>query len=144
MLNKKYIYPNSREFEKTSYLLCSNQSFIHYISEKYNQSKFHELIEKNNLKIENFHSYQKNDIEWLLNHNYIFADADVVWIIDELYFNDVLSYHHLDKKKQQIVDNLIEKKILKYESTLFSKPEYDYFNYIFNKGEFSNVLDNKE
>lgn len=68
-------------------------------------------------------------------------DIDVIWVINELYLNDVLSYHHLDRNKQKIVDILLEKKILKYENTLFSKPEYDYLNYIFNKSDFSNGLD---
>lgn len=149
LIDKKYIYPNSEEFNIASYLLCSDQSLIHYISEKYNHSKFHELINKNDLKIEDFHEYQRKDIKWLIDHYYIYEnidgflkkDIDVIWIIDELYFNNVLSYHHLDKNKQKIVDILLEKRILKYENTLFSKPEYDYFNYIFNKSDFSNGLD---
>lgn len=58
-----------------------------------------------------------------------------------LYFNDVLSYHHLDNSKQKIIDILIEKGILIYANKLFSKPESDYLNYIFNKADFSNGLD---
>lgn len=149
LIDKKYIYPNSEEFNIASYLLCSNQSPIHYISKKYNQSNFYELINKNDLKIEDFHEYQHKDVKWLLDHYYIYTnidgflknDIDVIWIINELYLNDVLSYHHLDKNKQKTVDILLEKKILKYENTLFSKPEYDYFNYIFNKSDFTNGLD---
>lgn len=62
-------------------------------------------------------------------------------MIDELYFNEVLSYNHLDENKQKAIDILLEKGILKYEDTLFSKPEQDYLNYILNMSEFSNGLD---
>lgn len=149
LIDKKYIYPDSDEFNKASFLLCSDQSNIHYISEKYNQPNFYELLNNNDLKIEDFHEYQQDDIKWLLEHYYIYTDMDgflkndidVIWVINELYLNDVLSYHHLDRNKQKIVDILLEKKILKYENTLFSKPEYDYLNYIFNKSDFSNGLD---
>ena len=149
LIDKKYIYPNDEEFYIASYLLCSDQSPIHYISEKYKSSKFHELIDNYNLKIDDFHNYQYNDINWLINHEYIYLNdngflkkkTDIIWIIDELYFNDVLSYYHIDKNKQKMVDYLLERGILRFESSLFSKPETDYLNYIFNKSEFSNGLD---
>lgn len=149
LIEKKYIYSNSEEFDMAGYLLCSDQSSIHYISEIYNQSKFCDLIEKNNLKINDFHEYQIDSIQWLIDHHYIYENEDgflknsldAVWIVNELYFNDVLSYHHLAQSKRKMVDIFLEKEILKYENTLFSKPEYDYLNYIFNKSSFSNGLD---
>lgn len=147
LINKKYIYPNSDEFTKAACLLCSDH--IRCISDEYTQSKFHDLININNLKIEDFYEYHYDDIKWLIDHYYIYEndegflknDLETFWIIDELYLNDVLSYHHLDKNKQQIVDIFLEKGILKYENSLFSKPEYDYLNFIFNKRDFSNGLD---
>lgn len=53
----------------------------------------------------------------------------------------MLSYHHLDKNKKKAIDILLEKEISKYDNTLFSRPEQDYLNYIFNMSEFSNELD---
>ncbi|MEG1169705.1 MAG: hypothetical protein RSD92_06255 [Erysipelotrichaceae bacterium] len=149
IINKKYVYPQGKEFTYVSNLLCSYQSPLHYISEDYNEKKFHELLDKNNLNIENFHHYQKNDIVWLLEHDYIIEtedgflkiDGELIWIIDELYCNDVLSFHNLSKEIQYKVDILIDKKVLCYEDTLFSRPESDYLNYIFNKSVFSNGHD---
>lgn len=150
LIDKKYIYSNSEEFNIASYLLCSDQSNILYISEDYSKyTKFHELINDNNLTVEDFHSYQYDDIKWLINHYYIYqnkngflkSDINIISIIDDLYFNDVLSYHHLDKSKQKMIDILLEKGLLKYCNKLFSKPESDYLNYIFNKSDFSNGLD---
>ena len=89
------------------------------------------------------------DVQWLIDNSYIYEDEqgflknheDVIWVVDELYFNEVLSYNHLDENKQKAIDILLEKGILKYENTLFSKPEQDYLNYILNMSEFSNGLD---
>lgn len=53
----------------------------------------------------------------------------------------MLSYHHLDKNKKKAIDILLEKEISKYDNILFSRPEQDYLNYIFNMSEFSNGLD---
>ena len=85
----------------------------------------------------------------MIDNSYIYEDEqgflknheDVIWVVDELYFNEVLSYNHLDENKQKAIDILLEKGILKYENTLFSKPEQDYLNYILNMSEFSNGLD---
>ncbi|MBS6685252.1 hypothetical protein [Thomasclavelia spiroformis] len=149
LIDKKYIYSNSEEFNFAGYLLCSDQSDIQYISDEYHQNKFHDLIRMNNLKLEDFYEYQKRNILWLIDHSYIYENdqgflknyEEIVWVVDELYFNDVLSYHHLDKNKKKAIDILLEKEILKYENTLFSRPEQDYLNYIFNMSEFSNGLD---
>lgn len=149
LINKKYVYSNSEEFNFAGHLLCSDQSDIHYISDEYHQDKFHDLIRINNLRLEDFHEYQKRNILWLIDHSYIYANdqgflknyEDVVWVVDELYFNEVLSYNHLEENKQKVIDVLLDKEILKYENTLFSKPEQDYLNYIFNMSEFSNGLD---
>lgn len=149
LIDKKYIYSNSKELNFAGYLLCSDQSNICYISNEYHQNKFHNLISMNNLKFDNFHEYQKRNVQWLIDHSYIYEDEqgflknyeDIIWIVDELYFSEVLSYNHLEKSKQKTIDILLEKKILKYENTLFSRPEQDYLNYIFNMSEFSNGLD---
>lgn len=149
LVEMKYIYPNSDEFNYASYLLCSDQSNIHYISDELYENKFHNLLRMNNLKFEDFHEYQKTDVQWLIDHSYIYEDEhgflknneSVIWVVDELYFNEVLSYNHLEKNKQKAIDALLEKGLLKYENTLFSKPEQDYLNYIFNMSEFSNGLD---
>lgn len=152
LINKKYIYPNNNKnkFQKASILLCSDQSTIHYISEEYNSfENFYQLINNYNLTLNEFHEYQKSDIHWLIDEhfiyinddNYLKCNADLISIIEDLYFNDVLSYYHLDKSKQLQVDSLLQNRLLRYENTLFSKPEYEYLNYILNKADFSNGLD---
>ena len=149
LIDKKYIYSNSEEFDFAGYLLCSDQSNLHYISDEYHQNKFHDLIKMNNLKLDDFHEYQKTNVLWLIEHSYIYENdqgylknyEEIVWGVDEIYFNEVLSYNHLEENKQKVIDILLEKGALKYENSLFSKPEQDYLNYMFNMSEFSNGLD---
>ena len=42
---------------------------------------------------------------------------------------------------QQEAQQMEVEKIIFFDSTLFSKPEQDYFNYFLNKSEFTNGLD---
>ena len=55
--------------------------------------------------------------------------------------NGVISYWKLNEKQRKEIDALVQKGILRFESTLFSKPEQDYLNYCLNKSEFVNSLD---
>lgn len=47
----------------------------------------------------------------------------------------------MDESKKEMIDIFLEKGVLIYANKLFSKPEYDYLNYIFYKTDFSNGLD---
>ena len=81
---------------------------------------------------------------------YIYIDDDgyiriknkvQITILYDLYNNDVISYWKLNEKQRKEIDVLVEKGLLRFESTLFSKPEQDYLNYYLNKSEFINSLD---
>ena len=61
-------------------------------------------------------------------------------ILRDLYENDVISYCHIPPSYQHIVDKLCQNGTLRFESTLFSSAEVDYFNYVLNKS-FCNGLD---
>lgn len=81
LIDKKYIYPYSEEFNIASHLLCSDQSNILYISENYSKyTKFHNLITDNNLTVKDFHSYQHDDINWLIDHYYILMMSYLITI----------------------------------------------------------------
>ena len=47
----------------------------------------------------------------------------------------------LDDVQRKEIDNMVLKGLLKFDSSLFSKPEQDYLNYYLNKSEFINSLD---
>ena len=62
-------------------------------------------------------------------------------IFKDLYYNDVISYWKYSKTARKIIDELCEKSILKFENTLLSTAESEYFNYYLNKASFVNGFD---
>ena len=58
-----------------------------------------------------------------------------------MYKNDVISKQHYSVSLQKDIDELIEKGVLVQESTLFSRSEIDYLNYMLNRSEFVNGLE---
>lgn len=61
-------------------------------------------------------------------------------VLKDLYNNKVISYWHIPEEYRIIVDSLADKGLVKFESTLFTTDEVDYFNYLLNK-TFCNGLD---
>lgn len=149
MINNKYIYPYGEEYKIVSYLLFSDQSIIHYIPElSRSYNTFYELLENQNIYYYMFKENQLTDIHWLIEHKIIKLDAkkkivpykDKIRILHELYTNDVLCWNYI-KKYKSIIEELQEQGILEFGASLFSKSEQDYYNYLFNKSQFSNGLD---
>lgn len=149
MLSDKYIYPSGNNYKKISRLLFSDQSMIYYIpelSERYNS--FYDLLNNEDVYYDMFEEYQKCGIEFLTKYNIIKIDTQKRIILDkekaiilkELYDYNVASLSYLNKYETVIVE-LKKIGIVQVSSTLFSKPEQDYYNYLFNKSEFDNGLD---
>lgn len=148
-LNNKYIYPRGDEYQTASFCLFSDQSTLHYIKglERHYNS-FFDLINNEKVKKENFAKYQISNLDWLFEHEYILYKDEgfitlrenKVWFLRELYDNEVINYYYV-KKYNDIISNMEKQGLIEYSSSLFSKPEQDYFNYLFNKAEFSNGLD---
>lgn len=70
-----------------------------------------------------------------------FKNINYVIILKDLYINEVISKRHYPLELQQVIDELIEKDVLIEESSLFSRPEVDYLNYMLNRVEFINGLE---
>lgn len=75
------------------------------------------------------------------NDGYLQINMIRAYVLRDLFTNEVVcpGYYGTDLKRQ--VEELAAAGDIRYESTLFSKPEQDYLNYILNKSEFSNGLD---
>ncbi|WP_314962440.1 hypothetical protein [Peptostreptococcus stomatis] len=149
MLSDKYIYPSGNNYKKISRLLFSDQSMIYYItelSERYNS--FYDLLNNEEVYYDMFEEYQKYGIEFLTKHNIIKIDTqkritldkEKAIILKELYDYNVASLSYLNKY-ESVIAELKKIGIVQVSSTLFSKPEQDYYNYLFNKSEFDNGLD---
>lgn len=151
LLKNKYVYPIDQKFDLISYYLFSDQCMLAYvekIKEKY--SSFYDLIINENIKEDEIVRYEQNSLKKLIDDGYIIIDENghikfknkkQILILKDITENEVISYWKLSKSERIEVDNLVKKGILKYDSSLFSKPEQDYLNYYLNKASFINSLD---
>lgn len=149
LLEKKYIYPKGDEYNIVSHRLFSDQSMLHYVNSIENHyNSFYNLIQKENVRKEDFEEYKQVELDWLLEQEYVYLDKagvirlkmEKVLIIKDLYYNDVISRYYFSRYSNNLTEMEI-KGMLEYESSLLSRPEQDYFNYLLNKSDFSNGLD---
>lgn len=148
---KKYVYPLEGWYQTASFLLFSDQSRVFYIPHKDVKYKnFQELIINENIVISDFQEYQLQKIKWLMDNNLIFeneekyikfVDIKLIYVLKELYYEDVLSYWHYSDEVREVIDNLASKNYVCFESTLLSKNEQDYLDYYLNKAKFTNGYD---
>lgn len=151
LLKNKYVYSNGREYDLITYYFFSDQCMLSYVEKKKKSYKnFYELLLTEKIKKEEVVKYEQSSLKKLIDDNYIYIDDDgyiriknivQITILYDLYNNDVISYWKLNEKQRKEIDVLVEKGLLRFESTLFSKPEQDYLNYYLNKSEFINSLD---
>lgn len=151
IIGNKYIYIDSDIVNTASYLLFSDQSTISYLpnlEEKYNE--FYRLIMMEKVKLSDFNEYQIRNIGWLVENKFIcedmegylqFVNTNKIVVLLDLYKNGVINYWNYNEVLRNEIDILIEEKLVKFESKLFTNCEQDYFNYHLNKSKFSNSLD---
>lgn len=153
-IENKYVYGNGDSFQKITYLLFSNQSELKYISrileKEETYTSFYELISKEKIYLCDYNSSDKITIEYLKLHNIIeiaddgllsIGDKYKAVILKDLFYNEVISRYHYSTRYQDIIDDLIDKKILKQKSSLFSDNEVNYLNYLLNRTEYENGLE---
>lgn len=150
ILKNKYAYAASDSMRNEAFFLFSDQSMMNYTEKT--QEKFEtlpELLLCERVKKDDFMDFQQINIDWLIGQNdisvyedgYLTVNKRRVFILKDLYEHEVICPLHYDKGLAEQADLLVSVGDLRYESTLFSKPEQDYLNYILNKAEFSNGLD---
>lgn len=148
--SKKYAYMASDAIANEAYLLYSDQSLMAYTEktkDKYNTLP--QLLMQEKLSSEDFQSFQQNNLHWLIERGVVrlgdegklTIDKSRALVLYDLHKNEVLCPHSYDSELRRLLDGLVDNGELKYEDTLFSKPEQDYLNYMLNKSEFSNGLD---
>ena len=85
---------------------------------------------------------EKNDFVVIdENDRIMFNDKRKIIILRDLYKNEVISRNHYPLQYQCVFDELLKKGILYSESTLFTRPEIDYLNYLLNRSEYVNGLE---
>lgn len=156
-LNKnKYIYFNegNKQILGCYNLIFSDQTTLTYI-EPFKNKRYHSFFdllanEDGKVKYSDYAEYQRIQLQYLMDNGFISVDKnDVIQVINyvrllilkDLYDNEVASYYHYPTYFQEEVMKMKNENIVDLESSLFSKPEQSYFNYILNKSEFTNSLD---
>lgn len=151
LVTGKYIYSNSKILNNINSSLFSSQSNLLSINKVDNKdySSFIELIYEEEIYLDDFVEYQKdglnilvkNKIINILSDNRLVIDnLDKITIFRDIYENYVISKHHYNEKSVKIIDELVKNKLFKEESTLFSKTEADYLDYILNNKKYVNGL----
>ena len=152
--DKKYIYFNGENeiIAGCSNLFFSDQTLLAYV-DPFKEKKYHtffNLLANEQVKYSNYEEHQKPRLTYLIDNGFILIDSnDLIQIINparvlilkDLYENEVGSYYHYPVDIQQEAQQMVVENIVSFESTLFSKPEQAYFNYLLNKSEFTNGLD---
>ncbi|MDD3439541.1 MAG: hypothetical protein PHI04_09030 [Clostridiaceae bacterium] len=151
LVEKKYVYGIGDEFKNATFLLFSDQSGLGY-NEKAEKSyeNFFELVCEEKFKLSDYPNYCVSQINWLIDIDYlsidgeeyiVFNDKLLVMILRDLYFNEVISYWKYTEAGRIIIEELENRHLIEFESSLFSRPEQDYINYFLNKSQFNNGLD---
>ncbi|MCC5893888.1 MAG: hypothetical protein JJU16_00365 [Alkalibacterium sp.] len=149
-VSNKYVYPTGEWYKTVTYLLFSDQSGIFYLPDKDKKYKnFLDLIIYDNVKKDNFKEFQIQKMKCLFDSGLVFedekgirvADNETVYILKELYYEDVLNYFHYEPSVRNVIDSMVEKDILVIENSLLTRNEQDYIDFYLNKSKFTNGYD---
>ncbi|MBS4218325.1 hypothetical protein KHA96_08375 [Bacillus sp. FJAT-49711] len=147
LIKKKYVY-SKEVLNGAFYYLFSDQSGLGYLGKPEKDSRnFFELMIKNNITYSEFHKHQQLRLDHLCELGYIKIDTQglISWINErrikvlyELYYNEVISYYRRHPQIRDELDLMDHEGLIYFSSSLFSKPEQDYFNYYLNNSRFQN------
>lgn len=146
LINNKYIYAKDI-LNPVFHLLFSDQTLLGYLGNPQKDSEtFFDLLQKHQVNIDEFEDYQKTELQYLVNNNYIsIIDGFLRWknplrieILYELYHYNVISVHRLHDTLQVEIKLMHQENKIEFESTLFSRLEQDMFDYYLNNSKFQN------
>jgi len=155
LLHSKYIYlnDNNNHLSNLMHLMFSDQTMLTYIEpfkDKQYKNFVDLLINEEEIEFDNYEKFQIDSLNYLIDNGYIVVNEknyikvtnwNRVLILRDLFENEVASYHRYPTDAQEEVIKMCEENLLYLESSLFSVPEQNYFNYYLNKSEFTNGVD---
>ena len=147
MIEKKYLYPASDEIQRELFCLFSDQSMLGYTEktgEKYDC--FAKLLISENMMISDFHEYQQDDLKWLLSKGTIFTDENgflrmkksVFSVLLDINQNGCVAFSYCSEKEKQYIEDKMRTGDFVAESSLFTRQEKDYLDYMLNVKQFLN------
>lgn len=130
-------------------LLFSDQARLSYTEKtEDNYDNFYNILVNEKMYLQDFDEYCIPQITFLSDNECIAIDSygclklnpEKVFILKDLYYNQVSCLKYLDGF-QDTLNRMVASGEIKYEASLFSKPEQSYMNFVLNKAEFSNGCD---
>lgn len=154
LIPNKYVYldEDNKEIVGCSNLFFSDQTTLSYV-EPYKEKHYHtffNLLRNEQVNFNYYKNHQKPKIEYLIEKGFIIIDENGfikvanparLFILKDLYNNEVASFYHYPIAFQKEVVQMAEQNMIFFESSLLTRPEQSYFNYFLNKSEFTNGLD---
>lgn len=161
-LPNKYIYENedNESIKQICHLLFSDQSGLNYTKGYQDNQNFMHALLTNKINITYFNEHQLTRVYFLANYHIITIDEDGyifltkkqsnrIKIFSSLFYFGVIHYYRfIDskiydckqlKRQQQEIDEMVAEGLLIARSSLFSKPETDYLDYMLNNSKFDNA-----
>lgn len=144
---KKYAYiADNSNIQNILFLLFSDQSPITHIDKEKTDKTFTKLITNNNVKKEDFLRIDRGRIQFLIDNEIlsektgklVFINNKEIDVLQELYMYGEISYFNSNNDERAILDSLSEKGMIEFESSLFSKAEANYLNFLLNNRKFDN------
>ncbi|WP_167956571.1 hypothetical protein [Anaerosporobacter faecicola] len=153
MTENKYLYGIGCDYQWYTYWLFSDQCIFSYVQRieeyKRNYNTFFELLKNEKVYLTDYHEkdrlvflkMEEADILRISLEGLITLGNPIkLFILKDLYDNEVISHWHYPKKAQPVIDELINNGIVEVKSSLLSEPEGHYFNYVLNNSEYCNGL----
>ena len=146
LLKGKYAYiTDDLDIQRIQHLIFSDQSGLTYIGDGVQGDNFARLIIANTVQYDDFHDYQKRDVDFLTDKGIVgrtngrinFASAHLFLALKELWEYDAISYYHQPKARRDATDTMTSAGWLARKSSLLTAAEVSYLNYWLNDKEFS-------
>lgn len=154
MVADKYVYGVGEDYKRLSFWLFSDQCMLSYIERIQKEGRhydcFIDLLLKEAIYLSDYQEGDRGAFENMASYDLISIDNDgrillkdkvKLFILRDLFYNNVISQRHYPSDAKNAILDFIEKGIVETKSTLFSQPEIDYFNYLLNRAEYSNGLE---
>lgn len=147
IIPNKYVYPIGTEISFANNLLFSTQSMLLMPNDVGEYECAYDILKEKKINYLELNKSQKCNVDWLcergileISDNYITYDPHLLSLLYDLNKNGFSCSRYLKEYDKQ-VQNLNNKGWIEFSSSLLSKQEQDYYNYIFNNSEFDNSLD---
>ncbi len=152
-LEKKYVYSakNNNNCSYVMHLLFSDQSPLLYTEKT--EEKYYSLPQMlffEEIYLNDFAHYQQEDLLFLEKENFIqisetqhveIINDEAVYLLGKIYNYKVVSYYDYKNEFMLAFNFLEEKSYIEFASSLLSKPESNYYNYMLIKGAYRNSLE---